>query len=238
MKTLRVLLVFLLCFTQVTFVFASEDAETISLMNGGAREATEEDMSSALLEQENDPITQWALSGNMPEGRLTWYGLGVTYYGQETGKSCGPACVKMALKYLTGTTYPEATIRNNTSYNASSGTNLSNLVNYLNSEQDSRNYVKAYKVSEQSFSNFVYAGIVYASAPSICGLVEKYAYGFPYNSSSGHFVLIHQVAGDKSAVEVFDPWAGYVNEMENKTYELDMANIYSAYSLINCGLGY
>lgn len=238
MKLLRILLVFLLCFTQVTLAFAGEEEVSCSFLGGGAREATVEDMHSALLEQQDDFITQMALSGNMPEGRLTWYGLGVTYYGQQTSMSCGPACVRMALKYLTDITYSEATIRNNTSYNASSGTYLSNLVSYLNSEQDVRNYVKAYEVSRQSFANFVYAGIVYASAPSICGLIPKTANGFPYNMSNGHFVLIHQVAGDKSAVEVFDPWAGYQNDLSYKTYELYMDDIYDAYSLINCGLGY
>lgn len=86
----------------------------------GLLEATPEEIAAA--EAEYDPtISAAARDSSKASARTTWYGLGMTYYGQETSMSCGPACVRMMLKYLTGTTYSEATIRNNTNYSDSTG---------------------------------------------------------------------------------------------------------------------
>lgn len=51
-------------------------------------------------------------------------------------------------------------------------------------------------------------------------------------------MVIHQVAADQSAVELYDPWAGYVSEPENKSYEVSAQNLYSAYCMVLCGTAF
>lgn len=114
----------------------------------------------AAAEAEYDPtISAAARDSSKASARTTWYGLGMTYYGQETSMSCGPACVRMMLKYLTGTTYSEATIRNNTNYSDSTGTTLAHQVSYLNSEQSVHRYIKYYGL------RYIYHGGIFGSNP-------------------------------------------------------------------------
>lgn len=219
------------------FASAYENEGISTMFPSGLLEATPEEIAAA--EAEYDPtISAAARDSSKASDRTSWYGLGMTYYGQETSMSCGPACVRMMLKYLTGTTYSEATIRNNTKYSDSTGTTLANQVSYLNSEQSVHRYIKYYGSSLSYIMDGYLVAIRDNSAPPICGLREQYAYGFPYNGAGGHSVVIHQVAADQSAVELYDPWAGYVSEPENKSYEVSAQNLYSAYCMVLCGTAF
>ena len=75
---------------------------------GGAKEATEEDMQIWADVEKPTP----AEDSSVAPLAATWEYLSpFTYYGQEESYSCGPATVRMALKYLTGDTYDESDIR-------------------------------------------------------------------------------------------------------------------------------
>ena len=232
-KTVSMMICLLMLLANVLTVFAAEtDAYD---MPSGAMEATPEELAGA---DPYDPLLAVVAEGNGIVPQTLWYSLGMQYYSQQTSTSCGPACARMVLKYLTGTTYSEATIRNNTNYSSSNGTTLRSLINYIEDEQSDHNYKVYYGSSLSYIMDGFLVGIRDESAPPICGLREQTAYGFPYNGSGGHFVVIHQVASDQSAVELYDPWAGYVNDYSNKTYEVTAQNLYSAYCMVVCGVAF
>ena len=239
-KNISVFLILLLIFNCSVIGFAADEKQLNHIqansytIKGGAREATPEQIAEA--EADFDPH-RFDYLKKLPAEKATWYALGVTYYGQETSMSCGPASVRMVLKYKTGTTYAESTIRNNTNYSATWGTSLADLVSYTNSQQN-YSYTKYYGSSSSYILDGILSAIRYSSAPPICGLKEKSAWGFPYNGDGSHFVVIHQVTSDKSKVAVFDPWAGYIGDTGNKTYDVTANNLMNAYCASYCGIAF
>lgn len=239
-KALAMMVCLALLFVNTTTGFAVELSASPDMYSGGM-EATPEEIAAA--DPYNPQISIAARAGG--KGRATWYAVGLQYFPQEENMSCGPACVRMLLKHFTGRTYLESTIRNNTNYSDSTGTSMSNLVNYLEDEQSKHNYTIYYGSSISYIMDGFLVGIRDKDAPSICGLRLQKAYGFPYNGNGGHFVVVHQVAADQSAVELFDPWAGYVNseqgkyyDSENVTYEVTAQNLYRAYCLVRLGVAF
>lgn len=202
---------------------------------GGAREATEEQMQQA-EENTKMPVTEEEDSGIMP--LASWYSLSMTYYGQQTSMSCGPACVRMVLKNLTGTTYTEATIRNNTNYSSTYGTYLSDLVSYLNEKQDENEYGTYYQKSKTTMKKNLYTSIKTNSAPAIIGVRPSASDGFPYSGTGGHFLTVYAITTDKASVMVCDPWAGYIDDDDNRWYEITSNDLYDGYDDINCGYAY
>ena len=207
-------------------------------MPGGAREATEEIMRQA--EERLAEIDERELYGEgLNEGIMPlndWYSVFVPYYGQETEVSCGPACVRMVLECLTGNSYDEKTIRDNTNYSDEAGTYLYNLVPYLNQEQDKHEYLEFYRVSEEKMRDLLYSGLANFSKPAIIGIRPSASVAFPWNGSNGHFLVVDGCNASKSVVSVLDPWAGYSNNDEYKWYDLEMGDLYDGYDAINCGL--
>lgn len=206
-----------------------------SVMSSGAREATEEQMQQAAANEKN-LVEETDEGGIMP--LATWYSLSMTYYGQETNMSCGPACVRMVLKNLTGTSYSEETIRDNTNYSSTDGTYLSDLVSYLNSEQSKIKYGTHYKKWKSTMKNNLYTSIATNSAPAIVGVRSSASDGFPYSGTGGHFVTVYAITSDKASEMLCDPWAGYVNEDDNRWYEISSDDLYDGYHDINCGYAY
>ena len=202
---------------------------------GGAREATEEQMQQA-EENEKMPVDEEDDNGIMPFA--SWYSLSMTYYGQATNMSCGPACVRMVLKNLTGTTYSEATIRNNTNYSSTEGTYLSDLVSYLNKEQDKNDYATNYNKTKTTMKNNLYTSIKTNSAPAIIGVRPSASDGIAYSGTGGHFLTVYAITTDKASVMVCDPWAGYVGEDDNRWYEVTSDDLFDGYDDINCGYAY
>ena len=161
-----------------------------------------------------------------------------SYFAQETSYSCGPACVKMALKYLTGTTYYESIIRNGCYTSSTSGTTLYNMASYINSRQSINNYVERYGQTKAQMKTDLYVGINSCDAPPIIGVKELDTLGWPFNLSA-HFVTVYSIKSDKSEVAVADPWAGYVNSNSPyKCYDITTDNLYLGYNSVNCGYMY
>ncbi|MCX6655473.1 MAG: hypothetical protein NTY03_10185 [Candidatus Bathyarchaeota archaeon] len=204
---------------------------------GGAREATEEQMKRwADVEK---PNATGALSNSVTKGILAyWEPLSpFYYYGQELGMSCGPASVRMALKYLTGTTYSEATIRNGCNFDPVTGTFLADLVDYTNDEQDENFYLAKYGQTKATMNSNLYNGITIWDAPPIIGVEESINAGWPYDIG-GHFLAVYSVMSDKSEYALCDPWAGFIDDDDNRWYDKSDDDLYSAYDAVNIGYMY
>lgn len=204
----------------------------------GAAEATSEQIAAAQVTTPKiaDEDFQAMLASSV-NTRASWITTPLTYYGQETSMSCGPASVRMSLKTLTGTTYSESEVRNGTGYSSTNGTYLADLVSYMNKKQDITDYQAVYGTDKTTLMDCIYYGVYDFSLP-IIGVVESSSYGFPYNGSGGHFVVAYGVYSDSSKVQIADPWAGYVDDSENQTYTLTANNIYSGYKVRNIGMCY
>jgi len=204
---------------------------------------------SGIREDENDDVTDKknCIEKNSPNhlkepNRASWIELSNTgsfyYYAQELYYSCGPACVKMALKYLTGTTYLESTICAGCNTTATNGTTFSDMCTYINGEQNSNYYIKKTGATKDTMTNDLYNGIAQWSAPPIVGLQESTTLGWPFNLS-GHGVTVYAVKSDKTEVMIADPWAGYVSmSSTNKWYSKSVDDVYTAYSAISAGYMY
>ena len=176
---------------------------------------------------------------NAPD-RATWKELTnpslFYYYAQENNYTCGPACVKMALKYLTGTTYSETAISIGCNTTSTNGTYLSDMCTYINGEQNSNSYVTRYNVSKTTMTDNLYDGIVLCDAPPVIGIQESTTLGWPFNLNA-HFVTVYAAKSDKSVVMIADPWAGYISMASSyKWYSKSMDDVYTGY--ISCGCGY
>ncbi len=204
--------------------------EPVMIFSGG-REATEEHMEEAKKHRKPElPAGAKALLNrrqNLPS---------FPYYGQETDHSCGPACVRMALKYLTETDYGEAEIYNGCQ-TTPGGTYLWDMARYINTKQSVNYYVQKYQVSRTEMKNDLSAGINVYNAPPIIGIRELTRNGWPYDLSA-HFVTVYGVGDNQSSFSICDPWAGYVGGSSNRWYRKSADVLYQAYNLVNLGYMY
>lgn len=216
-----------------------EQSSESSVIKGfsGAREAREEDiLESRLQMQKPDFLYQREVNHINAAG---WYELSnFPYYGQEKNYSCGPACIKMALKYLTGIVYAESTIQVGCGTVITEGTYLSDMKAYINGQQNKNNYVAKYGENQTTMTNNLYSGIVSYDAPPVIGIKEVSRDGWRFDIDA-HFVAIYAVKSDRSGMKVADPWAGYVGSgIDDTKYEVSSSNIYTGYSRVSCGYMY
>lgn len=204
----------------------------------GAREATAEQIAESAKQVDKNLEISDSVIVQKAAAAATWSTLpSFVYYAQEVNYSCGPACVKMALKYLTGSTYAESTIRTGTS-TTSSGTYLSDMVTYINTQQSKNTYTSVYGASKSSLQISLYNGIVYWDSPPTVGLRESTSNGWAFNLSS-HFVTVYSVMSDYSNVSLCDPWAGYVSSTSSyKFVNKSTDDVYTGYNAVNVGYMY
>lgn len=239
----RVYVVMSICFAIIfvlnasSSVFATSKIFTFNngTILGGAREATEEEITAANQDSFWDEME--ICEEYCDRATMEWYTTSMTYYGQELSMSCGPACVKMVLNSIKGTTYSESTIRNNTNYDPNNGTYLVDLVNYINQEQNYNTYSRKYGQTKANMNTHLLRSIKTNYAPAIIGVVENASTGFPYNGTGGHFIVVYAYKSTKDAAIVCDPWAGYVGDSNHERYEISTDDLYDGYDAINCGYG-
>ena len=205
----------------------------------GLREATEQDIAESLYQAEKKD--ELSAGKEKSPAKASWYQLddmsSFYYYAQAKNYSCGAAGVRMALRYLTGVNYSEATVRTGCN-TTTSGTSLSDMITYINSEQSANTYVAKYGASKTTMKNNLYSGIVTWDAPPLMGLKEQTSAGWPFDLG-GHCVVIYSVKSDKSEVSIADPWAGYVSSTSSyKWYDMTTDDVYTAYNAINAGYMY
>ena len=220
------------------------DTDAIWLLEpAGAREATKEAMERAeeRWKEKYGDTRPGEEAEEIDASGKSQYALSMTYRGQETKMSCGPACVRMVLEYLTGNPYQEKEIRNKTNYTIETGTCLSDLVAYLNEEQSGAEYMEVYQGTKDTMKNCLYNAIAKYGRPVIIGVQPSASAAIPWNGSEGHFLIIDSCNADKSEVTVLDPWGrfmGYRDGEGTHWYTLTMDDLYDGYSAINCGLAY
>lgn len=113
--------------------------------------------------------------------------LSVPLYQQTEGYYCGPACVQMVLKYLTGTTYAQATLANSMGTSENGGTYVYRVRDGLNSYTSSGNY-QYLGTWEVSFSNsLIYS--VDKNKPVICHVMTGILPNYNYASNTGHYIV-------------------------------------------------
>ena len=216
-----------------------QDKSTIKEGFSGARAATEKDIAESKYQASHkDKISAEKEESSI---RASWYQLdnmgSFYYYPQAKNYSCGAACVRTALRYLTGMNYSEAAIRAgcNTTTN---GTFLVDMKRYINSMQSANTYVLKLNASKTTMKIDLFSGIVTWDAPPIIGLEETTSGGWPFNLSA-HFVTIYSVKSDKSEVAIADPWAGYVSSTSSyRWYAMSTDDVYTGYNAANCGYMY
>lgn len=254
-KSISFLLAFVMLFSFSTVAFASESSkndgfqeagtvyvgvETRSVDSAdvpfGARPATAEDIaeSNALPDK---PIA----SESAVTPRASWtYLSGYLVYNQTTSYNCGPAAVQAALKYLNGSTPTQATIAEGCKTTSTSGTYLSDMLTYINSEQSKNTYTSKYQDNSTNMKNYLYSGVVSYDAPPIIGMAFSSSDGWLY-SSGGHFMSVYGAKSDKSAFALADPWIGYSDSglTDNAwSYSKSATDIFNAYNSVNIGLMY
>ena len=206
--------------------------------NFGALEATAEQMEYWSSRQKssrydtNRAIDSTKAGWIWPTGMVVFY----EYYGQEKNYTCGPACVKMALKIITNQVYNEDVISSGCN-TTTSGTYLSDMVTYINSVQTYNEYVPHYRATKDFMAFCLTDCVRYWDSPPIIGIRETISENWLYNLG-GHFVIITAAMSDETAYEVTDPWSGFVGDTENCTYVKSADELYNAYNLVNIGFMY
>ena len=241
MKSKRLLSLICIVAVLVSVFAFPANAATTTESNNGAAEATDEQVDywnnqDKANESDVNRTETEALAELSPNTRAASWILTSRYfyyYGQEKGYSCGPACVKMALRNITGIAYSESVIR--TGCNTTpSGTYLSDMVEYINEMQDHNLYVARYLQTKATMQSNLYTGIVNWDAPPIIGVRESTTSGWNYNLG-GHFVTVYAVSSDKSAFLISDPWSGYIGDSANRDLNISVDNLYTGYNAINIG---
>jgi hypothetical protein len=216
----------------------SSERNTNAIIDGsftsGIREATQAEMDYWANVPKKAPIGAASNSRGLING---WYELDrmydFYYCSQELSYSCGAASVRMALKYLTGIFYSEATVRTGCG-TTSGGTSIANMVTYINSQQNINGYVAVYGASSGTMMSNLYSGVSTHQSPPIIAVRESTGGGFPYNLP-GHALTIYSVRQDLTQVALCDPWAGYVNDSANRWYDVTSGNLYAGYNALPAG---
>lgn len=163
----------------------------------------------------------------------TWESLDTfTIYTQLFNYYCGPACVKSTLNYINGSAPSQITIAIGCN-TTTSGTYMSDMVEYMNSKQDAVYYIDEYGAAKVDFGNCLYADIAYYGVPSIVGFACRMEDGWQYNSN-GHVCCVVAVRSDRGEVILADPFIGYIGGSEVAYYRT-LDKLYAAYSSANCG---
>lgn len=147
---------------------------------------------------------------NAPEPRVvTKISLPGTFtiYQQENDWYCVPACVKSALKYITGATYEQSKIAEDMGTIMAVGTESSKIAPYMDAMQNEYWYVRKDKPTKSSIELYTYNAVVTNKVPAFMCIInplgEKWHYG-----TKGHCLIINAIYSDKSKVQFADPLGG------------------------------
>ena len=203
-------------------------ADDPSYTGTGLLEATQEEMDywaqyapDEILEEE--PITRAA----------TWTTLEpFTYYKQEVNNTCTIACVRMALKYVHGSTPSESTIKSTTGAPCS----IADAVDYFNNYTSDYSYSVKYGGWKSTMKSNLYSCIS-DGAPPILGIHMTTSDGWPYDLDC-HAVAAYAALSNKSKFALCDPWAGYKGDDDWRWYSKTADDLYDAFSGTNAGYMY
>ena len=254
-KIKYILIVLLIVQLVTVWTFAEEDdIKECHSSFCGAREATVEQMAywaekaQTIHREPRRTLEEAKAAAAAINGTRGWiYVIGPNYYyPQETSYSCGPACIRMMLKRITGVNYSEQTIRTACYCSSWYGTFLSDMISYANSvlaaySEEEYFYLAGYQASKTTMRNQLYAGIVQNDMPPIIAINESVSSVWPYPAMLSHYVLVDAVTENADSFRIWEPWAGYIQDSgwENKTnFIVSCDDLYDAYSGTNAGYMY
>ena len=228
-----------------SFIVSAETTDFDSFTAGGALEATDDQVQywateseSANKKQPNRTTEEAYIDNGLNQnGRSTgWIYTSryFYYYKQETNYTCGPACVKMALKNITGITYSEEDIADGCNTIENRGTYLADMATYINEEQDHNYYLVRYNDSKANMQENLHDCLNAIDSCPIIGVRESTSAGWYYNLSA-HFVIAYAVYSDMSKFLLTDPWIGYMGDNYSKAVVVSIDDLYYGYSTTNLG---
>jgi hypothetical protein len=149
-----------------------------------------------------------ALKNSPVQSRLSKFTLpGFTMYRQENDIYCVPACVKSALKYITGATYEQSKIAEDMGTIMAVDTESSKIAPYMDAMQNEYWYVRKDKPTKSSIELYTYNAVVTNKVLAFMCIInplgEKWHYG-----TKGHCLIINAIYSDKSKVQFADPLGG------------------------------
>ncbi len=140
-------------------------------------------------------------------GEATLIGLpGVfTMYEQETYRYCGPACIKSALMYITGTSPTQSQI------NREINETFTNIPEYVNARQDKCLYVFSKPQTKDDITIRIRSDITVDKVPTFLRIVipEDIEWFYP---PTYHCVLSNGIYDDLETILIADPLGGKVKD--------------------------
>lgn len=206
--------------------------------SGGAK-PTEEDILDSLNQLPKVPPTGTENKQNEIINRTTWIDLDniseFNYYSQLKTYTCGPACLRMAIRYLYSW-LTESYIAEQCQTDPQTGTTLANMKNFINGYFGYNMYYSVYNADSTTLKNNLYSGVVTYMQPPIVGLEESTNDGWPFNLDA-HYIIVYSVRDDKEAVKLADPWAGFSSSFSPyKQYMMSTDAVFAGYD--SAGIGY
>ncbi|MDR3149980.1 MAG: hypothetical protein LBT88_08245 [Oscillospiraceae bacterium] len=184
------------------------------------------------------PSTYSVASQNILRAPPSWISLSpFYYYAQGQSYSCLAAGVRMTLRWINGTAPTENVVMNacDISY-WSGGGMLEDAVDYINNMQNAQDYLCVYTASLNTMKNHLYYTIAGVDLPALIGVYEDAAGTgiWPYDLAS-HNVTVYAIADNKTGVNVCDPYAGYMDEDDNRWYYVSAGDLHVAYEAAYSG---
>ena len=206
--------------------------------SGGAK-PTEEDILDSLNQAPKSLPTEPEEANKETINRTTWIDLdnisNFNYYAQLKNYTCGPACIRMAMRYIYSW-FTESYLEEQCQTDPQTGTTITNMKNFMNGYFGYNMYSSVFNANSTTLKNNLYTAVDTYSQPPIVGVQESIDDGWPFDLNA-HFVIVYSVKDDKEAVKLADPWAGhYSNTSPYKQYMMFTDDIYDAYDA--AGIGY
>lgn len=151
--------------------------------------------------------------------------ISVPYFKQEKNYWCGPATTKQTLQYISGSSSSQAVIAKAIG-TTTDGSNLSDMVSYLNNNQSNKNYVIVTDPSEDLIQGIAKV-IVDDQAPAIGRLAFKKGGNWEY-STRGHYLNITGYSNGGSSIRVTDPYIGWISPSSSGSYYVTSNEVYIA----------
>ncbi len=199
MKKIFGIVIIYIAFFGVTNIDALESKNDYKINQGGGEEAylynkhlSEKKYNEILKSQRFSAIST---NQNIARGGQTYYSIGADYpiYHQELNYYCGPAVVKQAIQWITGSSNSQSYYANQMGTNENDGTIVYNLtVNGINANQNTWVYGYTYVPnldSREALWNIVVQNITVDHIPVIvhASLEDLYMYN---GQPGGHYITL------------------------------------------------
>lgn len=157
---------------------------------------------------------------NDPSGTLS-----VPYFKQEKSYYCGPATTKQTVHFINGSSSTQGTIASAIG-TTTDGSNLFDMVNYINNEQSHHDYLIINNPDEpliQSIAEYA----VRNDSPAIGRLKIAKGGNWAY-SSVGHFLNVSGYSDYGRKIRITDPYIGWVQPSSSGSYYVTSNEFYTA----------